>query len=55
MLHGEAVYSPAVKTVKNQLDLVLGNLLQLTLPQHGGWTGGSQDIPSNLSDSGIQL
>lgn len=35
----ETVKSPSLEILKTQLDLVLGNLLQLTLHEQRGWTG----------------
>lgn len=42
-----------LKTFKSHLEMVLGNLLYVTLIQQGELTRWSAEIPSNLSNSAI--
>ena len=46
-LPGQVVESPSVETLKTQLDMVLGNLLQLTLLEQWSQTRWSQEVPSS--------
>jgi len=50
-LPSEAVDSVSVEILETHLDTVLGNLLWLTLLEQGDSTRGSQEVPSNLSNS----
>ena len=44
----EVIELPSIQIIRSQLDTVLGNLLQVTLLEQGGWTGWSRWILSNL-------
>ena len=45
--------SPLLEILKSHLDKVLGNQLQVTLPEQGGWTKWHPEVPFNLSHSVI--
>lgn len=52
-LSRQLVKSPSAEMLKTYLDMVFGNLFQLTLLELGGWIRSSQEreVPSNLNNS----
>lgn len=50
-LSTEVAECPPLRIPKSHLDMDLSNWLQVSLLEHGGWTGSPEESPSNLSHS----